>query len=312
MLLAYIDEIGEPGAFVDRSHDRFNTSPAFGYAGFVVPEAGARHFGSIFNEAKCALFASEMAAAPHPARWEKKGASLLRPDTPRRFPQHLRVLDSLVRKLRGMNGSLFYYADEKPLGTPKQTGLVVTDRETAAMREALNRIARHADSRASNVMVMIDQINEKTRAERLPAMYGHILGRGGDFPEMRRIIEPPMHVDSVLSSNIQFADWVAACAGRAIDYQLIKGSPYQWVTDRRSLPALRGAFTHESKLHLWRRAVPDLNHSEILRPERTVHPRPAGSLIADGVDPAILRKIRAAAERVHSRDATDRSDLPQS
>jgi hypothetical protein len=26
VLLAYIDEIGEPGAFVERSHDRYNTS----------------------------------------------------------------------------------------------------------------------------------------------------------------------------------------------------------------------------------------------------------------------------------------------
>jgi hypothetical protein len=100
-------------------------------------------------------------------------------------------------------GGLFYYANEKPLGTPKQTRLDTDERETHAMREALNRIARHADSQDANVLVMIDQINEKTRAERLPRMYSHILGRAADFPEMKRIIEPPMHVDSQLSSNIQ-------------------------------------------------------------------------------------------------------------
>lgn len=42
MLLAYIDEIGETGAFISRDHPRFNTSPAFGYAGFVVPAEHAR------------------------------------------------------------------------------------------------------------------------------------------------------------------------------------------------------------------------------------------------------------------------------
>lgn len=73
------------------------------------------------------------------------------------------------------------------------------------MQETLNRIARCADRQDQHVMVVIDQINEKTRAERLPNMYGHILGRAKDFPEMRRIIEPPMHVDSQLSANIQFA-----------------------------------------------------------------------------------------------------------
>ena len=35
MLLAYIDEIGEPGPYVAKDHPRFNTNPVFGYAGFV-------------------------------------------------------------------------------------------------------------------------------------------------------------------------------------------------------------------------------------------------------------------------------------
>lgn len=78
------------------------------------------------------------------------------------------MFNGLVSNVRRLGGSLFYYADEKPLGTPKQTSLDTEARETAAMREALNRIARHADSQGKNVMVMIDQINEKTRAARLP------------------------------------------------------------------------------------------------------------------------------------------------
>lgn len=239
-----------------------------------------------------------MEDAPHPGRWEKKGASFFRRDTPERFPQNLRIFDGLVKQIRRLDGALFYYADEKPLGTPKQTNLNVSDRETAAMREALNRIARYADGRGSNVMVIIDQVNEKTRAERIPAMYGHILGRASDFPEMRRIIEPPMHVDSALSSNIQFADWIAACVSRAIDYQLIHASPYAWVTGRKTLPSIRGAFTHESKVHLWHRSVPDFNHSDVFNSHRSVHPQPAGHLLGSSVDPAIWRRVKSAAERV--------------
>lgn len=52
MLLAYIDEIGETGAFVARDHARFNTSPAFGYAGFIIPADSCRTFGQAFAEAK--------------------------------------------------------------------------------------------------------------------------------------------------------------------------------------------------------------------------------------------------------------------
>ena len=36
MLIAYIDEVGEAGAFISKDHKRFNTSPVFGYAGFVI------------------------------------------------------------------------------------------------------------------------------------------------------------------------------------------------------------------------------------------------------------------------------------
>lgn len=42
MLIAYIDEVGEAGAFISKDHKRFNTSPVFGYAGFVVPEQGLK------------------------------------------------------------------------------------------------------------------------------------------------------------------------------------------------------------------------------------------------------------------------------
>ena len=297
MLLAYIDEIGETGAFVSRSDPRFNTSPAFGYAGFVIPQESARQFGAYFTEQKRVLFRSEIEKAEHPGRWEAKGASIFRRDTDSTFPQQIRVFNALVKNVKSLGGSLFYYADEKPIGTPGQTRLDTNDRETAAMREALNRLARHADTNGRNVMVIIDQINEKSRAERLPKMYSHILGRASDFPEMRRIIEPPMHVDSVLSSNIQFADWIAACVTRAIEYQLIVDSPYQWVTSTQNLNGLHGAFTRESKVHLHYRALADLNHYDIFHRERPLHPKPSGQLLGSGLDPTVFRRMKAAAER---------------
>lgn len=201
MLLAYIDEIGELGAFISRDHQRFNTSPAFGYAGFILPEARARSFGAEFQTRKLELFRNEIKEADHPGRWERKGASIFKADTHRTFPHQIRVFDSLVKSVVRLGGRLFYYADEKPLGTPKQTSLDVVSRETNAMQETLNRIARYADSEEQNVLVMIDQINEKSRAERLPRMYSHILGRASEHREMRRIVEPPMHIDSQLSSE---------------------------------------------------------------------------------------------------------------
>ncbi len=131
-------------------------------------------------------------------------------------------------------------------------------------------------------------------------MYSHILGRAAEFPEMKLIVEPPMHVDSQLSSNVQFADWVAAYITRAIDYHLIEESRYKWVTDDRILPALRGSFTNESKLHLWQRSVHDLHHSQILDRVRSIHPKPQGKLIGTE-HAATMRRIKAAAERANAR-----------
>jgi len=95
MLLAYIDEIGEPGAFVARDDARFNTSPAFGYAGFVIPDGAARQFGAAFTEEKRTLFASELDGVDNPGQWERKGSHIFRPTTQRDYPQQLRVFNGL-------------------------------------------------------------------------------------------------------------------------------------------------------------------------------------------------------------------------
>jgi hypothetical protein len=309
MLLAYIDEIGETGAFVARDHDRFKTSPAFGYAGFLIPEDQARTLGGIFTRAKQQLFRTEIEKAEHPGRWERKGADIFRPATLEHFPQGPRMFGGLVRQLRECGGKLFYYVDEKPIGTPKQTQLDTVQRETAAMRETLNRIARCAHQQNQNVLVMIDQINEKTRAQRLPVMYSHILGRASEYPEMARIAEPPMHIDSVLSSNIQLADWIAACITRAIEYQLIRDSPFKWVTDQKAVPNLKGSFSYESKLHLHQKSIPDLNRDAILNSYRPLYPFVQGQLIGDG-RLTVLNKIKAAADRAKDRAASAETITP--
>lgn len=293
MLLAYIDEIGEPGAFISRTHGRFNTSPAFGYAGFVVPAENARAFGAVFTGVKRSLFRAEIEAAADPGKWERKGADIFRPDTPNKYGYQLRAFNGLVKKLRSQGGRVFYYADEKQVGTPGQVRIEPAQREAAAMRETLNRLCTYAENERKNLLVMIDQITEKTRAERLPNMYGHILSRATVRQEMKRIVEPPMHVDSVLSSNIQFADWIAAAVTRAIDYQLLQDSPYTWVPGELG-DAVHGNITNESKLHLTPRSIPDLNHFDLFRSSRPLHPVSLGNTL-QATHAEIMAKMYAKA-----------------
>lgn len=293
MLVAYIDEIGEPGAFVSKTHPRFNTSPAFGYAGFVLPEDQTRFFGSLFVERRRELFAAEIATSANPAQFEKKGASLFTRETPTRGPQYERVFRHLAREVVRLGGALFYYADEKPIGTLKQVRLDPEEIEAAAMQETLNRLCRYADDHSQNLMVLIDQINESQRSKRIPNMYGHILSRTASKPEMRRIVEPPMHVDSVLSANIQFADWVAAFVGRAIDYHLIDESPFKWVT--RTFDRDRRVFTRESKLYLRDRAIDSIQNSSILHASRPLYRPVKGQRIGD-IAPE-LHRVHAASQK---------------
>lgn len=115
MLLAYIDEIGEPGAYVAKDHSRFNTNPVFGYAGFVIPERTARRFGQIFTEEKRRLFADELHDVEHPGRWERKGSDIFTVDAWVDYRSQIRVFRGLVKELSGVQGRIFYYADQKEI-----------------------------------------------------------------------------------------------------------------------------------------------------------------------------------------------------
>lgn len=193
---------------------------------------------------------------------------MFRSKTPHYAPQNIRVFKNLSSTLKRLGGRLFYYADQKPLGTPKQVKLDIDAVERNAMAEVLNRVCTAADAMHRNVLFMIDAIDEEQRAKRLPNMYGHIFSRSQERLEMRRAIEPPMHLDSEYSAAIQFADWVAAIVGRAIEYQLLRDSECGWVGEE--LRDLKDRlFTKESKLHLLKeRSIGDLHNWDILKRER--------------------------------------------
>lgn len=297
MLLAYVDEIGETGAFVAPDHPRFNTSPAFGYAGFVVPDFHARLLGSFFTREKRSLFATELLGVENPGFWERKGADMLRPDTPDTFPQHIRVLNGIVQELvQKRKGKLFYHACEKPRGSPKQTNLDKLARRDRALREMTNRLARYANSQQEQILIMMDAVQEKERKSSVQTMYAHILGRASAYSEMHRLVEPPMHIDSELSSNIQLADWIAGLVGRAINYQLVKESRYEWVSEDKHFPALYKAFTHESKLELHSRSVDHIHHYEVMHKRRRLYPTPNGHTIGGQIDEERMDKMRRIAE----------------
>ncbi|QOR47316.1 DUF3800 domain-containing protein [Trueperella pecoris] len=312
MLIAYLDEIGEPGGFISHEHPRFNTSPAFGYAGFIIRDDHVRRFGAEVQRQRDVLFSTKRQEANSLPRdeWQEKlkklevkGSDYFRTNTQERMKAHLRVFDSLVKNLTDLGGALFYYADEKLTGTEKQVSYDRDSLERGAMQETLNRLARHANSANQQIFVIMDQVNESQRLVRTHQMYGHVFSRQSDFPEMFRLVESPMHLDSTLSPNIQFADWVAALVGKAVDYQLVENSKHGWVSEKGRLKFLEASnrpFTFESKLHFYARAIDDLNHAEIFHKRRRKFPDNCITGIDDQTAEK-MRRIAAATQRKENK-----------
>lgn len=76
MLVAYLDEVAEAGAFVSKTHKNYNGSPAFGYAGFVIPSDQVRGTSQYFTEKKRRLFAHLIPPDETAGTWERKGSDI--------------------------------------------------------------------------------------------------------------------------------------------------------------------------------------------------------------------------------------------
>ena len=73
---AYLDGFGRMGPYVSRNHPRYNESPVFGLAGFVMPAAEVRGFPTTWVfQRKQEVFSDDITRSGKvPAKWEKEGA----------------------------------------------------------------------------------------------------------------------------------------------------------------------------------------------------------------------------------------------
>lgn len=277
MLIAYIDEFGHTGPYIEGAHPKFHQHPVFGYAGFILPAENSRAFSAVFKRERDALFKTEISLLDSPNQFEKKGNEFFSTGSIDAYPQYVRVFTSLLSHLYRLGGQLFYYGDEKALGTVKQTGVTSAEVAQAAFQEAINRIGRHANQRDQDVLIIADSITDKTRRELAAQMYAHIYSRSRTNIEMRRIVEVPLHIESKLNTNIQFADWVCGAISRASHYQLVRDSQFAWAS-RQLGEHVRGHFTYESKLHT-RTNETEIHHSGLFNSERARFPStPPGSI----------------------------------
>ena len=279
MLVAYLDEVAEAGAFVSKTHRNYNGWPAFGYAGFVISSNYVRAMSQYFTEKKRRLFAHLIPVEATAGTWERKGSDIFTPVAWDCYRRPIEGFRELVRFLCARGGRLFFYGEEKPLGTAterwgkdsrlQKQGLL--EFKWGCLHQALNRLCTYAERHGENLIVIMDTENEKERVVQVQNSYAHVFNRAADpdHGEMRRLIESTMHVDSKLSANVQFADWVAAAVRRAFEYQLLEDSSFDWVPTAFE-ELMRRKPTIESKLYLShsRGGVRDLHNSDIFARER--------------------------------------------
>ena len=117
MLVAYLDEVAEAGAFVSKTHKNYNGSHAFGYAGFVIPSDQVRVMSQYFTEKKRRLFAHLIPVEATAGTWERKGSDIFTPVAWDSYRRPIEGFRELVRFLCARGGRLFFYGEEKPLGT---------------------------------------------------------------------------------------------------------------------------------------------------------------------------------------------------
>lgn len=306
MLIAYIDEVGEAGAYISKRHPNYNTSPVFGYAGFVVPEEHVHALSRDVALTKQGFYSllcgdNQEEREQYTPTWERKGSELLSKHAMGRAGrQEVVELRALLSRISGTYcGKLFYFVREKPIGSPGQVWGKDVDnnwknkkeeRTLECLSEAINRLCTYAEHEEQNILLFQDMINENERYQQVRRSYAHVYSRIREHQEMRRILEAPAYIDSELSTNIQCADWIAALIGRACEYQLIPGSSYKWVAET-FYRYLHGHFTYESTLQFNMRSIDNIHNIKIL--DRA---RPALDSIA-GMSPENLRLL----QKVHAR-----------
>lgn len=213
MYFAYLDEFGHIGPYDGRAGRKHNESPVFGLAGIILPEQAIRPFATYFLQQKEQTFSHDLnSSGKMAAKWEKKGASFIRPKTMKQYVETRRVVHKVLKKIASLDGAVFYYGREKRRGVHKD--LNPTGLYTTCLAHALRRIDSYCDSRNASFIAVVDE--HSARKELLECAAKTMFGKN----PCRRLASPPFEVESYLNQNMQAADWVATLVGRLKTFEV--------------------------------------------------------------------------------------------
>lgn len=243
MHIAFLDEFGHIGPFTARNDPRYNQSPVFGLAGYIMPHQNIRHFATFFLQLKSQMLETELkSAGSHPATWEKKGTELITTRNIKRY-RHIREgLARLINEIRKCDGKIIYYGREKYMkpNDGNSSGLYTT-----VLGHMIRNIDGFCCQKNSQFLMILDQ-----HSDRLRLLESATKTMFSPQNPARCLLEPPFQVESHLYQTIQAADWVATLVGRiqAHSIEQVQYADWDWA-ERYFGPLVRNLATHST---MWR------------------------------------------------------------
>ena len=243
MHIAFSDEFGHVGPFKARNDPRFNQSPIFGLAGYVLPHRQVRHFATFFLQLKSQMLAYELNKnGEHPATWEKKGTDLITTRNISRY-RHIREgLARLVNEIRKRDGKIVFYGREKYMkpAAANSSGLYTT-----VLSHMIRSIDEFCCQKSSQYLMILDQ-----HSDRIKLLESATKTMFSPQSPARCLLEPPFQVESHLYQTIQAADWIATMVGRVQAYgtEPVQFADWQWA-EKFFGKSIRDLATHS---RMWR------------------------------------------------------------
>lgn len=213
--IAYLDEFGHIGPFKSRDDPKHNDSPVFGLGGLILPFDQVRPFATWFFQLKCNLLDFEIKRdGIHPAKWEKKGASLYTTKNIQTYPQLRKATNRILNKILSSGGHAFYVGLQKrfPPGMHDPVSLY-----RAVLMESIKRLDQYCSARDSSFLVIIDEQEDTFRKEIVESSGRTMFGDDG----RKLLIEPPIQAESHLYQTLQCADWICGLVGRLGCYMTV-------------------------------------------------------------------------------------------
>lgn len=227
--VAYLDEFGHIGPYVTRGHPKYNDSPVFGFAGFIVPAEQVREFAIFFYKLKCTLLAWELEndnpGNTPPYRWEKKGSALYTATNINKYRQLRQATFRLINQIKKIGGHIFYTGEHKTV-EPKAHNSADTFKRQLV--QTVRKIDRFCAEKRHTFMLFIDEQNagDKWRERNVEAC---TLAMFEDPTEKcRTLIEPPIQGESHLFQTLQCADWICGLVGRLTAFEVAPDEYADW------------------------------------------------------------------------------------